>query len=205
MIKSFIQRTITGLYISSVCFAQVDSIGSLKAGIVQFNQGNYEVAQVELQKAVELNPKSPDVYFYLAEVSFILNETRKSMEYYNKSIELNLRYAKAYKGRGMVKAKFKDFYGAIEDFSKAIDIDNKYSDAYFNRGLSYYNLKDYKEAIADFTKVIEFNPKDYEAYLHRGTAKKFQSGDSKGGCKDWNKASELGYFKIYDTIKKNCK
>src|ERR1051325_6471475 len=46
-------------------FSQIDSVGSLKSGIAQFNQGNYEGAEVELNKAVELNPKNPDAFFYL--------------------------------------------------------------------------------------------------------------------------------------------
>lgn len=182
----------------------IDSAGSLKSGIVQFNSGNYEGAQVELIKAAELNPKNPDAFFYLAEVSLIMNESKKAMESYNKAIELNPKNQKAYKGRGKVKAKLEDYYGSIEDFTKAIELDSKYSDAYFNRALSQLNLKDYKSAIADFSKVIEINPKDYQAFTQRGNAK-FQSEDKKGACSDWSKAGELGYFKIYDTIKKNCK
>ncbi|MFI5164570.1 MAG: tetratricopeptide repeat protein [Bacteroidia bacterium] len=181
-----------------------DSAGSLKSGIAQFHEGNYEGAQVELNKAVELNPKNADAYFYLAEVSFILNENKKAMENYNKSIELDPKNPKAYKGRGKVKAKFEDYYGSVADFTKAIELDKNYSDAYFNRALSYLILKDYKSAIADFSEVIKMNPKDYQAYSQRGTAK-FESGDKKGACIDWSKSGELGYTKIYDTIKKNCK
>ena len=108
------------------------------------------------------------------------------------------------RGRGKVKARLEDFLGSVEDFTKAIELDNNYSDAYFNRALSYLHLKEFKSAIGDFTKVIALNPKDYQAFSQRGTAK-FQSGDKKGACSDWSKAGELGYFKIYDTIKKNCK
>ena len=192
-----------GLPVSS--FSQIlDSAGSLKSGIAQFNEGNFEGAQVELNKAVELNPKNSDAFFYLAEVSFVLNESKKAMENYNKAITLNSKNPRAYKGRGKVKAKLEDFYGSVEDFTKAIELDKNYADAFFNRALSYLNLKDYKSAIADFSKVIEINPKDYQAFAQRGSAK-FQNGDKKNACSDWSKAGELGYFKIYDTIKKNCK
>lgn len=189
----------------SAAFSQAaDSAGSLKSGITQFHEGNFSGAEVELNKAVELNPKNSSAFFYLAEVSFIMNQDKKAMENYNKTIVLDSTNAKAYKGRGRTKAKLEDFYGSIEDFTKAIKLDKKYSDAYFNRALSYLNLKDYKSAIADFSEVIKMNPKDYQAYSQRGTAK-FESGDIKGACLDWSKAGELGYSKIYDTIKKNCK
>ena len=188
----------------TAAFCQLDSAGSLKSGIAQFHEGNFEGAQVELNKAAELNPKNPNTFFYLAEVSFVLNENKRAMENYNKAIALDSINPKAYKGRGRVKAKMEDYYGSIEDFTKAIELDKNYSDAFFNRGLSYNNLKDYKSAIADFSKVIKMNPKDYQAYAQRGTAQ-FQNGDKKKACSDWSKAGELGDFKIYDTIKKNCK
>lgn len=189
----------------TVTFSQaLDSVGSLKSGITQFNAGNYEGAEVELNKAVELNPKNSDARYYLGEVSFILKEDKKAMENYNKAIELDSANAKAYKGRGRIKAKLEDYYGSIEDFSKAIKLDKKFSDAYFNRALSYLILKDYKSSIADFSEVIKMNQKDFQAYSQRGSAK-FESGDKKGACIDWSKAGELGYAKIYDTIKKNCK
>lgn len=185
------------------CFAQADSSESLKTGIRQFNEGNFQGAAVSLNKAVELNPKNPDAFFYLAEAVFLLNESKKAMENYNKVIEMNATHARAFKGRGRVKAKLEDYYGSIEDFTKAVELDKNYADSFFNRGLSYLNLKDYKSAITDFTKVIELNPKDYQAYEQRGSAK-FQSADKKGACTDWSKAGELGYFKIYEVIKKNC-
>ena len=94
--------------------------------------------------------------------------------------------------------------GAIDDFSIAIKQNKNFADAYFNRASSYLYLKDYKACIADYTKVIELNKKDFQAFEQRGTAK-FQMGDAKGACKDWSKAGELGDFKIYDIIKKNCK
>ncbi|MEK6616857.1 MAG: tetratricopeptide repeat protein, partial [Bacteroidota bacterium] len=83
--KIYVRDSVVYVFLFTVCcllpaaaFSQVDSVGSLKSGVVQFNQGNYEGAQVELIKAVELNPKNPDAFFYLAEVSFILNETKKA-------------------------------------------------------------------------------------------------------------------------------
>ena len=182
----------------------VDSAGSLKSGIAQFNSGNYEGAEVELNKAVELNPKNSQAFFYLAEVSFIQHEDKKAMENYNRAIALDSTSSKAYKGRGRVKAKLEDYYGSIDDFTKAIKLNKQFSDAYFNRALSYLFLKDYKSAIADFSEVIKMNSKDYQAYAQRGSAK-FEAGDKKGACLDWSKAGELGYAKIYESIKKNCK
>ena len=181
-----------------------DSTFNLKNGIVKYNEGNYEVALLEFNKAAELTTKNAEVYYYLGETYLMQNEPKRAMENYNKSIDLDSLFSKAYKGRGKLKAKLEDFMGSIDDFNIAIKQNKNFSDAYFNRASSYLYLKDYKASIADYTKVIELNKKDFQAYEQRGTAK-FQAGDTKGACKDWSKAGELGDFKIYDIIKKNCK
>ena len=181
-----------------------DSLVNLANGITKFNEGNYEAAEIEFRKAIEKNPKISESHFYLGEIYQIQNENKKAMEHYNLSIESDSTNSKAFKGRGKLKAKFEDIIGSIEDFDVAIKLDKSFTDAYFNRGLSYLSIKEYKSSISDFSKVISLNPKDYQAYVQRGTAK-FQMKDNKGACKDWSKAGELGYFDIYETIKKNCK
>ncbi len=189
---------------SSFLFSQSDSTINLKNGIAKFNEGNYDVATMEFNKAVNHNPTSVDAYYYLGKISYLQKDLKKAMEDFNKVLEMDSLYSKAYKERGVLKATMEDYHGAIDDFDMAIKINKKFSEAYFNRGMSYLFLKDYKSSITDFTKVIDFDKKDFQAYEQRGTAK-FQSGDAKGACKDWSKAGELGDFKIYDIIKKNCK
>ena len=177
---------------------------SLKSGIAKFNEANYDAALLDINKAIEMNAKNAEAYFYLGEIYLMQNEPKRAMENYNKAIELDSLLSKAYKGRGKLKAKMEDYMGSIDDFNIALKQNKNFSDAYFNRASSYLFLKDYKASIADYTKVIEMNKKDFQAYEQRGTAK-FESGDKKGACKDWSKAGELGDFKIYDIIKKNCK
>lgn len=184
-------------------FTQTDSAAVLKSGIEKYHQGNFEGAAIDLAKARDYFPSNPDVYFYLGEVALMSNENKKAMEYFNKAIELSPKTARYYKGRGKLKARFEDYRGSIEDFTRAVELDKNFSDAFFNRGLSYLMLKEYKSAIADFSEVIRINPKDFQAWAQRGTAK-LQGGDQKGACSDWSKAGELGYEKIYDSIKKHC-
>lgn len=185
-------------------FSQKDSTANLKSGIAKFNEGNYDVAVMEFNKAIEQCPKCAEVYYYLGEISFLQKDNKKAMENFNKTIELDSTYSKAYKDRGALKAMLEDYRGAIDDFNIAIKQDKSFSDAYFNRATSYESLKEYKSSIEDYTKVISMNKKDFQAYEQRGRAK-FEMGDAKGACKDWSKAGELGDFKAYDYIKKNCK
>jgi len=95
---------------------------------------------------------------------------------------------------GLKKAKSRNCLGAISDFNKAIEINPNYLEAFYNRGLCKQLLEDYDQAIIDFNKAIEINP-NYERihyiYNNRGIVRR-RTGDMKGACSDWRKASALG-------------
>lgn len=69
---------------------------------------------------------------------------------YNKAIELNPKYGKAYNDRGFVKIYLADLDGALSDFNTAIEINPNQEEPYFNRGIAKAKLKDYKGSIVDY-------------------------------------------------------
>lgn len=93
-----------------------------------------------------------------------------SQEFFNKAIEVNHLYAKAFLYRGLTKIELGNYEGAIKDFSINIDLDSHYSDqAYFFRGIAKYHKHDYDGAIQDLTIAIKLNP-EHEAFYERGRA-----------------------------------
>ena len=54
---------------------------------------------------------------------------------FNKAIEINPLYDKAYYNRGILKEELGYGEGALEDYNKAIEINPQYAGAYYNRGL----------------------------------------------------------------------
>jgi len=67
-----------------------------------------------------------------------LKDYKKAIEDYDKAIEINPQYAKAYNNRGVAYGKLKEYKKAIEDFDKAIKINPQYAAAYNNLGKAYY-------------------------------------------------------------------
>ena len=72
---------------------------------------------------------------------------------YTKAIELDPKYAEAYKSRGFVYTSKGQHDQAIADCSKAIELDPKYVGAYKNRGYAYYSKEKYDKAWEDVHKV----------------------------------------------------
>src|SRR3990172_6108157 len=90
---------------------------------------------------------------------------------YNKAIEIDPKYDKAYFNRGMVYGKCKSLYDqAISDLSKAIEINPRYAEALTNRANAYASKGLYDEAISDYNKAIEINPRLSETYNNLGIA-----------------------------------
>jgi len=194
------------LAMSVVSFAQTDSTKTnpdLQKAMNIYHTGNYGGAIVSLNKAVEAEPKSSEVYLYYALCYMGKDDQKEAMRSFNKAIELDPKSEQAFKGRGKLKARMFDYRGSIMDFDRAVEIDSLYSDAYFNRGLAYFNLRDYEASISDFTQVIAFNGKDFEAYYARGKSH-FSAGKKANACKDWSKSAELGFFDAYDVIRMKC-
>ena len=91
------------------------------------------------------------------------NDFKSAVTYYTKAIELDPKYAAAFRGRGDCYGELKKYPESISEYNKAIELDPKYITAYNGRGLSYNDLKKHSEAIADFTKAIELDPKNTKA------------------------------------------
>ena len=109
---------------------------------------------------------------------------------YDRAIELNLNYVKAYTNRGVAKVMLGDHDGAIADCDRAIALNPDYAEAYFFRGFAKRGLGDYRGTIADYDRAIELDPDNTVAYTLRGGAKS-ALGDHEGAIADYGRAIEL--------------
>lgn len=91
-----------------------------------------------------------------------------ALESFNKAIEINPIYTKAFLYRGLTRTELSDYEGAIKDFTITIELDPGYSDqAHYFRGLAKYGKGDYNEAAQDLTIAIRLNP-DFISFFQRG-------------------------------------
>lgn len=164
---------------------------------------DYMEAILNLNKAVELDAKNSNAYFFRANLKEKFEDLHGAMKDYNFSIEANAKFADAYYARGNVKMRLQDYYGAIEDYTAAITVNENYIDAYFKRGKAKQLLLAYEDAINDVTKIIQINPKSVDAFYMRGILR-IDFGDMKNGCLDLSKAGELGDLRAYEIIKEKC-
>jgi hypothetical protein len=115
----------------------------------------------------------------------------QAINYLNKAIEKNPKFAEAYNNRGNAYRDLKQLQKAFADYNQAIRLKPNYVQAYNNRGNIYYDLQKYKLAVNDYNKSISLKPDFRLAYLNRGLAyHKLKSRTL--ACKDLQKACQLG-------------
>jgi tetratricopeptide (TPR) repeat protein len=84
-----------------------------------------------------------------------------AIDYYNRAISINPKYAEAYYGRGIANDYVDKKSDAVIDMSKAIELFRQqgkiylYAEAHFNRGDLHYRMGNKREAIADMSKASE--------------------------------------------------
>jgi tetratricopeptide (TPR) repeat protein len=185
----------------------------LTTGVDYAAQGRFEDAKQEFEKISKADPlnqeveeilkivenvrdkkmeRKPVIHFFKGASYVIRGQYDKAISDYNKAIELNPRFAKAYVVRGYAYERGKDQYDkAISDYNKAIDLSPNDASAYENRGLAYYLKRDYDKAISDYNKAIELNPSDAGTYTNRGIAYEEGKGQYDKAISDYSRAIEL--------------
>ncbi len=100
-----------------------------------FVMGEYDAAIADYNKAVELNPKEPTIYFSRALAHFNNKSFNPAIADFDKVIELDPKEAMAYFKRGAALEKVGNFEKALSDYQKAVelDADNEPAKAAFQR------------------------------------------------------------------------
>ncbi|MGI9055147.1 MAG: TonB family protein [Pyrinomonadaceae bacterium] len=102
-------------------------------------KGEYDLAIVDYNKAVELNPKSVPAYFNRGRAFYFKRDFASAVESYSKVLELTPKDSVVYYTRGVSYEKLGDTKKASEDYQKAVELDE-------NNAPAKENLKKIREA-----------------------------------------------------------
>ena len=111
-----------------------------------------------------------DDYNFLAYENLKNREYTKSIEDYDKAIELDSTKAELYNMRGVAKGDFFMLDEALADYEKAIELDSNVAVYYMNRGyLKLWHVGDTLGALEDFNKSHSLDSLLLWTYFTRGT------------------------------------
>lgn len=137
-------------------------------GQALYSQNRYPEAIAMFEKAVPL-AKDKNLHIVLAKLADSYHKARqfaKSMEYYQKAIELKPDDATYHNGLGNAYAEMGKTAEAAEEFQKAAELDPaQASRYYFNYGAIMYNTGKMDEAAGAFKKSVEIDPGFADAHF----------------------------------------
>lgn len=132
--------------------------GFCALGVLHTEQGNFVQAQIDFNKAIEMNPRYATAFCGRAILYAKQDDFERAFADFTKAIKLDPNHAEAYNNRSNIYAQRGDLTSALSDLNKSIAINPGYAEAYLNRGNFYYRKNNFTQAIADYTKALELNP-----------------------------------------------
>jgi tetratricopeptide (TPR) repeat protein len=114
----------------------------------------------------EKRSKESWFYYHMGAAYLKKREFDQAISLFNKSLEINPKYAKAYETRGMVYSSREQFDQAIADFNKALEIDPRLTEVYYGRGRAYYFKGEYGKSWADVKRAQDLGYKIPAEFLN---------------------------------------
>ncbi len=171
----------------------------LYRGIAYMGNKEYFLAGKDFEKAKDLNPSDPEIYFEDSKLKYISRKDKsEAITDLDKAIQLDPDYAPYYQKRAEYKyylARFdfssdKLLESAIRDMTFAISLDPGNYDYYRFRSDMYKQAGDPDLAVQDYTEMIHLKPEKFQAYTDRGIIR-MQNDEYKDAISDFSNAIEI--------------
>lgn len=128
-------------------------------GYIHFDAARIEAAGADFERAVQLNPRSPDAYVARGSLRLARGRLGEALEDMERAIAIDPGYASAYDKRCAVKIGLKRPQDAAADCDKAVALDPKNHEAWINRGVLYHRLLGQPaEAANSYRRALELEP-----------------------------------------------
>ena len=120
------------------------------------NPKNLPDALVNINAAMKIDPKNPDVYIQLGDYGLEKNVTDVSepIKNYEKASELDKTSAKAFMRLGRMWVRVQNWEEGLKCYNQAVKLDSAFATVYRERGDLLLFWPRYKAAIADYKKYL---------------------------------------------------
>lgn len=146
-----------------------------------FTLKNYDEAETDLTRAIDIAPDFSLAYFLRA----IVNTNR-------------LKSNSEPMGNEGRRSLIQDI---IADYDKVSEFSPRSPFPHFNKGNLFAEMQDMTSALSAYTKAIELKPDFGEAYYNRGYVY-FKLGNKDAGSDDLSRAGQLGIVPSYNLLKR---
>ncbi len=163
---------ITLIYSSAAAYGQDSTAADyFKKGEYHLANADYEIAVVQISKAISIDASDPNFFLQRGFCFNILKNHEEAISDFTSAINLAPDNKFAYLSRGSAKNKTGQFESAIADFNKVLDLDPNDQEAFNNRGFSKKELGDSSGACEDWKKSKKLGNKEAPIILKNNHCK----------------------------------
>jgi membrane associated rhomboid family serine protease/Tfp pilus assembly protein PilF len=123
----------------------------------------YAPAQARLLRAVELDPKSADIWTALGFLYLQTQRGDQSVDAFNHAAALAPNSPQAHLDLGLALAATARLKDAIPEFKRAAELNPNADTAYFDLGEAYLQVKDFDNAIKAFQEAVRLQPNNAQS------------------------------------------
>lgn len=136
--------------------------------VVQAALGKRELALVNYDRALALQPDHADALSNRGSVLLALNRYDDSLKSYDRAIDARPVFPEAFSNRGIALEKAGRLDEALASYDRALVLRPDFVEALYNRGNVLKTLKRYDEAMTSYDRAIALRPGHADAHNNRG-------------------------------------
>jgi tetratricopeptide (TPR) repeat protein len=140
----------------------------VQRALANFDARRMDAAVADVDRALELNPRSPDAYLARGSLRFLAGDLREALADLDQAVALDSSYASAYDKRCAVKMGLGRGADALADCEKAVKLDPKNHDAWINTGVLHHQLKRPLQAAQSYQRALQLEPESGPANYNFG-------------------------------------
>ncbi|MBF0519515.1 MAG: tetratricopeptide repeat protein [Nitrospirae bacterium] len=142
-------------------------VSHYKMGMSKINEQDFQGAQIEFKKALEIDPNDKESLNALGLTCLHFQDLKGATEAFKKAIHSDSSYSEAYNNLGITYAKSGLWEESIHCFKKALENQfyEKPDRAYNNLGYSLYRVGKLREALNAFNESLMRNVKSSSSFV----------------------------------------
>lgn len=153
-------------------------------------QKKYSEAVKSYQRAIQLQPNTPDLYFNLGIVQTNCNQLKAAVQAYQQAIKLKPQFFEAYGNLGTLFQRLGQLEAAVTHYQQGLKINPQDARGHFNLGTALRDQGNLNAAVKSYERAIALFPNYTDAYNNLGETLRDQ-GDMDGAVKQYQKALSL--------------
>lgn len=133
-----------------------------------FEQGQYDKAIAQIDKAIQNSPQNPDFYSTKGVFLHRMNDPIRAIESYQQALSVAPDHCFSHYNLGLIYMRQNKILQAINEWEAVIRIKPRDVDAIFNIAVALSHLGKAKQAVPFYEKVIQIQPDHVQAHQNLG-------------------------------------